>query len=114
MDVDVNRDSVGQLTQSGYTINTKHVKTQVRVENGGTVVLGGIYEKTQNQDQTGVPGLSQVPVLGWLFKGREQVDRHTELLVFLTPKVVAERAELLVQPSTAGEDSPAPPEPPSR
>jgi len=114
MDVDVNRDSVGQLTQSGYTINTKHVKTQVRVENGGTVVLGGIYEKTQNQDQTGVPGLSQVPVLGWLFKGREQVDRHTELLVFLTPKVVAERAELLVQPSTAGEDSPAAPEPPSR
>ncbi|WP_341686812.1 type IV pilus secretin PilQ [Limnohabitans sp.] len=114
MDVDVNRDSVGQLTQSGYTINTKHVKTQVRVENGGTVVLGGIYEKTQNQDQTGVPGLSQVPVLGWLFKGREQVDRHTELLVFLTPKVVAERAELLVQPSTAGEDGPAPPEPPSR
>jgi type II secretory pathway component GspD/PulD (secretin) len=61
-----------------------------------------------------VPGLSQVPLLGWLFKGREQVDRHTELLVFLTPKVVAERAELLVQPSTAGEDSPAPPEPPSR
>ena len=91
MDVDVNRDSVGQLTSSGYTINTKHVKTQVRVENGGTVVLGGIYEKTQNQDQTGVPGLSQVPVLGWLFKSREQVDRHTELLVFLTPKVVAER-----------------------
>ncbi len=94
MDVDVNRDSVGQLTSSGYTINTKHVKTQVRVENGGTVVLGGIYEKTQNQDQTGVPGLSQVPVLGWLFKSREEVDRHTELLVFLTPKVVAERSEL--------------------
>jgi type IV pilus assembly protein PilQ len=50
MDVDVNRDSVGQLTQLGYTINTKHVKTQVRVENVGTVVLGGIDEKTQNQD----------------------------------------------------------------
>lgn len=94
MDVDVNRDSVGQLTPTGYTINTKHVKTQVRVENGGTVVLGGIYEKTQNQDQTGVPGLSQIPVLGWLFKNRDRVDRHTELLVFLTPKVVAERAQL--------------------
>lgn len=110
MDVDVNRDSVGQLTQSGYTINTKHVKTQVRVENGGTVVLGGIYEKTQNQDQTGVPGLSQVPVLGWLFKGREQVDRHTELLVFLTPKVVAERVEQQVPALSAPESDPLKPE----
>jgi type IV pilus assembly protein PilQ len=90
LDVDVNRDSVGQLTTAGYAINTKHVKTQVRVQDGGTVVLGGIFEDADKNDDAQVPALGNVPVLGWLFRNRQQVRRRSELLVFLTPRVVAE------------------------
>lgn len=90
LDVDVNRDSVGQITAAGYAINTKHVKTQVRVEDGGTVVLGGIYEETQRNDDAKVPGLGDVPGFGWLFKKRDQTQRKSELLIFLTPRVVAD------------------------
>ena len=90
LDVDVNRDSVGQITPAGYAINTKHVKTQVRVEDGGTVVLGGIYEETNRNDEAKVPGLGDVPGLGWLFKNRDQTRRKSELLIFLTPRVMAD------------------------
>ncbi len=90
LDVDVNRDSVGQITPAGDAINTKHVKTQVRVEDGGTVVLGGIYEETNRNDEAKVPGLGDVPGLGWLFKNRDQTRRKSELLIFLTPRVVAD------------------------
>ena len=88
LDVDVNRDSVGQITPAGYAINTKHVKTQVRVEDGGTVVLGGIYEETDRNNESKVPGLGDVPGLGWLFKNRDQAQRKSELLIFLTPRVM--------------------------
>ena len=90
LDVDVNKDSVGALTPSGYAINTKHVKTQVLVENGGTVVIGGIYEQSDKDDEARVPTLGALPVLGWLFKNQQQVSRKTELLVFITPTVVAD------------------------
>lgn len=90
LDVDVNRDSVGTITPAGYAINTKHVKTQVRVEDGGTVVLGGIYEETSRNDEAKVPGLGDVPGLGWLFKKRDQTQRKSELLIFLTPRVMAD------------------------
>jgi type IV pilus assembly protein PilQ len=90
LDVDVNRDSVGQLTTAGYAINTKHVKTQVRVQDGGTVVLGGIFEDADKNDEAKVPSLGDVPVLGWLFRNRQQLRRRSELLVFLTPRVVSE------------------------
>lgn len=90
LEVDVNRDSVGQITPAGYAINTKHVKTQVRVDDGGTVVLGGIYEETDRNNEAKVPGLGDVPGLGWLFKNRDQAQRKSELLIFLTPRVMAD------------------------
>ena len=90
LDVDVNRDSVGQLTPAGYAINTKHVKTQVQVDDGGTVVLGGIYEDADRNDEAKVPSLGDVPGLGWLFKNRNQTRRKSELLIFLTPRVVSD------------------------
>ena len=90
LEVDVNRDSVGQITTAGYAINTKHVKTQVRVEDGGTVVLGGIYEESNRNDEAKVPGLGDVPGLGWLFKNRDKTQRKSELLIFLTPRVIAD------------------------
>jgi type IV pilus assembly protein PilQ len=90
LEVDVNRDSVGQVTPAGFAINTKHVKTQVRVEDGGTVVLGGIYEETDRNNEAKVPGLGDVPALGWLFKNRDQARRKSELLIFITPRVMAD------------------------
>lgn len=95
LEVDVNRDSVGQITPAGYAINTKHVKTQVRVEDGGTVVLGGIYEETDRSNEAKVPGLGDVPGLGWLFKNRDQAQRKSELLIFLTPRVMADGPAIL-------------------
>ena len=95
LEVDVNRDSVGQITPAGYAINTKHVKTQVRVEDGGTVVLGGIYEETDRSNEAKVPGLGDVPGLGWLFKNRDQAQRKSELLIFLTPRVIADGPAIL-------------------
>jgi type IV pilus assembly protein PilQ len=89
LEVDVNRDSIGQLTAAGYAINTKHVKTQVQVPDGGTVVLGGIFEDNDKQDEAKVPSLGDVPVLGWLFRNRQQERRRSELLIFITPRVIA-------------------------
>ncbi len=91
LDVDVNKDSVGRSTAAGFAINTKHVKTQVLVENGGTVVIGGIYEQNDREDVTKVPLLGDVPYLGNLFKTRTRTSSKTELLIFITPKVVSDR-----------------------
>ena len=92
MTVDVNKDSRGTLTPQGYAINNKHVATQVLVENGGTVVIGGIYTQDEGETVNKVPLLGDVPVLGNLFKNKTRTSAKTELLIFLTPKVVSERA----------------------
>jgi len=91
IDVDVNKDSVGAETRAGFAIDTKHVKTQVMVENGGTVVLGGIYQQTERNTVSKVPLLGDVPVLGYLFRNTSRTSEKTELLVFITPKIVAEK-----------------------
>ena len=92
LDVDVNKDSVGRATAAGFAIDTKHVKTQVLVENGGTVVIGGIFEQTEREDITKVPVLGDVPYLGNLFKTKTRTANKTELLIFITPKVVSDRS----------------------
>jgi type IV pilus assembly protein PilQ len=92
LDVDVNKDSVGQATAAGFAIDTKHIKTQVLVENGGTVVIGGIFEQSDRTDISKVPFLGDVPYLGNLFKTTTKSSERTELLIFLTPKVVTERS----------------------
>jgi type IV pilus assembly protein PilQ len=91
LDVDVNKDSVGTETRAGFAINTKHVKTQVLVENGGTVVLGGIFQQTERDSVTKVPFFGDLPVVGNLFKTTGRTNDKTELLVFITPKVVSDR-----------------------
>jgi type IV pilus assembly protein PilQ len=91
MQVKINKDSLGQLTALGREINVKEVQTQVLVENGGTVVIGGIYEQQETSTTSKVPLLGDIPYLGNLFKTRSQDAQRTELLVFLTPKVVSER-----------------------
>jgi type IV pilus assembly protein PilQ len=91
LDVDITKDSVGRATTAGFAINTKHVKTQVLIENGGTVVIGGIFEQLDREDVTMVPWLGDVPYLGNLFKTRTVTTSKTELLIFLTPKIVTDR-----------------------
>ena len=93
LEVDVAKDSPGAATTAGPAINTQHVKTKVMVENGGTVVLGGIYQQTQTTDESKVPLFGDIPVLGHLFKNTARTDQKTELLVFITPKIVAERLQ---------------------
>jgi type IV pilus assembly protein PilQ len=91
LDVDVSKDSVGVETRAGFAIDTKHVKTQVLVENGGTVVLGGIFQQTERDSVTKVPLFGDIPVVGHLFKSTGRTNDKTELLVFITPKVIADR-----------------------
>jgi type IV pilus assembly protein PilQ len=92
LDVDVNKDSVGRNTVAGFAIDTKHVKTQVLVENGGTVVLGGIFTQTERNETNKVPLLGDIPYLGYLFQNRAKSINKTELLVFITPKIVTDRS----------------------
>jgi type IV pilus assembly protein PilQ len=93
LDVDVSKDSKGEDTRAGFAINTQHVKTNVMVDNGGTVVLGGIYQQTESDNETKVPVLGDLPVVGRLFKTTGRANTKTELLVFITPKIVAEKPE---------------------
>jgi type IV pilus assembly protein PilQ len=91
MALDINKDSVGVTTAAGIAIDTKHVKTEVLVENGGTVVIGGIFVQDERTDITKVPLFGDIPVLGNLFKNNAKHDNKTELLVFITPRIVDDR-----------------------
>jgi type IV pilus assembly protein PilQ len=91
MNLDVSKDSRGTLTTAGPAINTKHAQTQVLVENGGTVVIGGIFTQNDRTNVNKVPLLGDVPVLGHLFRNTTKISDKTELLIFITPKIVTER-----------------------
>lgn len=92
LELDVNKDSPGVKTDQGIAIDTKHIKTQVLVENGGTVVIGGIFTLEEDSKETKVPLLGDVPYLGNLFKNRERTSKKQEMLVFITPKMITDRA----------------------
>ena len=91
MSLDVNKDAVGQITTAGFAIDTKHVKTEVLVENGGTVVIGGIYTQDLRNQTVKIPFFGDLPVVGVLFRNTQRQDNKTELLVFITPRIVEER-----------------------
>ncbi len=94
LNVDVAKDSRGATTPAGFAIDTKHVQTQVLVDNGGTVVIGGIFVQDERTEEQKVPFLGDVPVLGHLFKNTSRKSDRSELLIFLTPKVVSEKSAL--------------------
>jgi len=94
MDVDVNKDAVGQNTTAGPSIDTKHVRTSVLVENGGTVVIGGIYTQEDTSQVNKIPFFGDLPYIGPLFRNYYRQDNKTELLVFLTPRVVDDRLSI--------------------
>ncbi len=91
LDLDVNKDSRGESTTQGVAIDTKHIKTQVLIENGGTVVIGGIFEMEETNQENKIPVLGDVPVVGNLFKNRTKESTKREMLVFITPKVITDR-----------------------
>jgi len=93
MSLEVNKDTPNtQISNnSGIAIDTKHVKTEVLVENGGTVVIGGIYTQETTNRTNKVPFLGDLPIAGYLFKDNSRVDNKTELLVFITPRIVSEQ-----------------------
>jgi type IV pilus assembly protein PilQ len=94
MDIKVNKDSVGQLYAGVPSIETNKVNTQVLVENGGTVVIGGVYQQQQTNGENKVPVLGDIPGLGYLFRSTAKVDNKSELLVFITPKIIQESLNL--------------------
>jgi type IV pilus assembly protein PilQ len=94
MDLKVNKDSRGADTVSGPAIDTKKISTQVLVENGGTVVIGGIYTQDERTTVTKVPLFGDIPVLGNLFKNTQKRDDKTELLIFVTPRILKDTLNL--------------------
>ena len=95
LDLTVTKDSVGQLVPSatgGFvpSIDTRNIQTQVLVKDGQTVVLGGIMETERRESVKKVPGLGDVPVLGYLFKSKGKINNRDELLIFVTPKILRE------------------------
>jgi type IV pilus assembly protein PilQ len=95
MRLDVSKDSRGALTpNAGPAINTKKVNTEVLVENGGTVVIGGIFTQDDRDQINKVPLLGDIPYLGRLFQNKARVSTKTELLVFITPKIVTDRSAI--------------------
>jgi type IV pilus assembly protein PilQ len=88
--LDITKDSRGETTAAGVAIDTKHIQTQVLVENGGTVVIGGIFTLDESENEAKVPLLGDIPIMGNLFKNRQRSSKKTEMLVFITPKMVAD------------------------
>jgi type IV pilus assembly protein PilQ len=99
MDLSVTKDSVGEVVPSatgGFvpSIDTRTIETQVLVDDGETVVLGGIVETESRETYTKVPVLGDIPVLGYLFRSRVSVDNDSELLIFVTPRILDEGARI--------------------
>jgi type IV pilus assembly protein PilQ len=88
MDLEVKKDSVGQVFANIPSIDTKKVNTQVLVDNGDTIVLGGIFEQTTRTTVNKVPFFGDLPIIGYMFKNTVKQDDKTELLIFVTPKIV--------------------------
>jgi type IV pilus assembly protein PilQ len=99
MDLTVTKDSVGEEVPTGLggsvpSIDTRELVTQVVVNDGETVVLGGVYETELRNTITKVPGLGNIPGLGYLFRSRSQTNNNAELLIFVTPKILREGARI--------------------
>ncbi len=94
MKVTLTQDTVGASYGGIPSINTKKVDTQVLVENGGTLVIGGVYTQNESEAKNSVPLLADIPLLGWLFKNETKSTDKRELLVFITPKIMAEALNL--------------------
>lgn len=94
MNLQVNQDTIGSSFAGVPSVNTNQVSTTVLVENGGTVVIGGVYKQSDTNSVSKVPLLGDIPVVGWLFKNQNKTTSKTELLIFITPKVLKDALSL--------------------
>jgi len=92
LDVDITKDDFADAVTG--ILNVKEVKTQVLLDNGETVVIGGIYSQDKNDTTTQVPFFGDIPLLGWLFKNKAVQDNKTELLIFLTPRILSQNLSM--------------------
>jgi type IV pilus assembly protein PilQ len=92
LEVDITKDNFVDAVVG--TLNVKEITTTVLLDNGETVVIGGIYEQDKNTTITKVPFFGDIPLLGWLFKSKEAKDNKTELLIFLTPRILSDNLSL--------------------
>jgi len=88
MELNIKKDELGTSTTIGPTIKTKEIKSDVIVDNGGTVIIGGIFEQEEIDNTSRVPLLGDLPYVGFMFKKRERSDKRTELLVMITPRII--------------------------
>ncbi len=96
MHLDVNKDTPSSTvsTSAGIAIDTKHVQSDVLVDNGGTVIIGGIFQQTNTKYIYKIPFFGDLPLIGVFFRNTTQSDDKTELMIFITPKIVADQAAL--------------------
>ena len=94
MDLTVNKDSVGEVFSGIPSIDTREVQTQVLVNNGDTIVLGGIYEQVTRDEVDKIPVLGDLPLVGFLFRHTVESDQKAELLIFVTPKILKDSLSL--------------------
>jgi type IV pilus assembly protein PilQ len=90
LSIKATKDSPGAAAVAGGqpTIDTKQVETEIFMNNGETIVIGGIYTRNNSNNTAGVPLFSKIPILGWLFKTNTKTDNKTELLIFITPTIL--------------------------
>ena len=88
LELAVKKDSVGQVTAAGPAIDTKQVTTAVLVENGGTIVIGGIFTVTDTNVENKVPLLGDIPFIGNAFKNRSKEITKKEMVIMITPRVI--------------------------
>jgi type IV pilus assembly protein PilQ len=91
MELKITKDTRGALTPDGIAIDTREIETTVQIENGQTIVLGGIYEHTTSRNVDKIPLLGDLPGIGFLFRKTNVVDDKKELLIFITPKILDEQ-----------------------
>ncbi len=94
MDLNIHKDSISALATTPPAIDTKQITTSVLVQNGGTVVIGGIYTQTESDSTTKIPVLGDIPYIGFMFRNNAKVDNKSELLIFISPRIVKNNVSL--------------------
>jgi type IV pilus assembly protein PilQ len=88
LDVEISKDSLGKQYGSGHAINTRALKSSLMVEEGGTVMIGGVFITSDREEIVQVPLLGDIPIIGRLFQHSEKINDKNELLIFLTPTLI--------------------------
>jgi type IV pilus assembly protein PilQ len=88
MTINITKNDLGNIINNQQSFTTKEASTELLVNDGNTVVIGGIMKTTKKFSERGLPWLSKIPVLGWLFKSRAKSDEKEELLIFITPRII--------------------------